>query len=241
MRTKAASQQHRATHQRVAEGDAPRAHPDQARPLGLGEVDQRGAQQGDRAREHAQLGAVIEGRHQQARAGSTGKRRDPVTEAGQHPVRHRLRRIEGEGQRDESAPALLGGEHTGQLDQRQRAALGLGDELLTHCQRQVPRLLGEELLGGLGVQLPQPQLGQPSRGEGPVALPRGEQDCDRLVMQAACGEQQRVGRLAVQPLRVIHQAHHRARRRQLHEQAERRQPDEETVSTRHAAEAERTA
>src|SRR5690606_40743171 len=64
--------------------------------------------------------------------------------------------------------------------------------------RQRPGVLGEQPARGLGLQVAESQLRQVTGGE-PFAGAGGEQHGDGLGAQAARGEQQRVGRLAVQP------------------------------------------
>lgn len=212
---------------------------DQSGPLGGREVVEACAERLQRGGQGTQLAAVVEGGHEQADPGGLGKRLDAVTEPGEDPVEHRRRRAERIRHRRVAAQALLGGEHRGQLHQRQRVALRLGDELVAYGRGQVRRVIGDDPSGRLGLEPPQPQLRQAAAGEVRLGLPGREHHGHALGVEPPGSEQQRVGRLAVQPVRVVDQAHQRRGRRHLDEQAQRREPDQEPVPAVGATQPER--
>ena len=110
---------------------------------------------------------------------------------------------------------LAGGQSGAELDQRQRVAAGLGDEPVLNAL--VHRTLGHrrQQLAGRGRgqpldrQLVQAVEGQPPSGR----LPDGE-------------EGQHLGRLLVQPLCVVHDAHQGDRGRGVGQQRQDRQADQ---------------
>ena len=84
---------------------------------------------------------------------------------------------------------------------------------------------------GVGVAQPgEPQLGQPVRVELPrVALARPDEHRDRIGLQAPGDEHERLGRRAVEPVRVVDDAQQRLRVGRRREQARDRHRDEEAV------------
>jgi hypothetical protein len=75
----------------------------------------------------------------------------------------------------------------------------------------------------------EPQLRQAGELVDLARLANGEHDGDPLGQHAAPDERERLGRGAIQPLRVLDQAHQRARLRDFGEQAQGRQRDEKAV------------
>jgi hypothetical protein len=123
--------------------------------------------------------------------------------------------------------ALVLGQHTGQLEQGERIAAGGADELLAHDRGQ----RAVEQGGGVGIaQSGEPQLRQPMRVELPcIVLARCDEHRNRIGLQTPRHEDERVGRRAVQPVRVVDHAQQRLRVRGRREQAEDGHRDDEAV------------
>jgi hypothetical protein len=121
-------------------------------------------------------------------------------------------------------------DHRRQLPQRERVAAGVGDELIPERGRQRHSAVVEHRGGAVRVQARQVHLRDAGRGEGSRVVARGEEDHDALPVQPARGEQQRVGRRAVEPLRVVHEAEHRCLLGRLGEQRQHSGTDHEPVA-----------
>ena len=123
---------------------------------------------------------------------------------------------------------LAGGQSGAELDQRQRVAAGLGDEPVLNAL--VHRTLGHrrQQLAGRGRgqpldrQLVQAVEGQPPSGR----LPDGEEEGQRIRLRPTGDEGQHLGRLPVQPLCVVHDAHQGDRGRGVGQQRQDRQADQ---------------
>ena len=156
-------------------------------------------------RDDSEVSGVVSGRHEQQRLhfdrqSAAAVEEDPLNLVGQL----QLRRYRG------GSVELGDGQRRGQLDQREGVAAGLSQQRLRH-------LLGKRRSDALGEEQPRrrcSQTGQHQRrypvgGEGPdVAVAGGEDQRDRVGLQAARCEQQRIGRGGVQPVRVVHHTQH---------------------------------
>jgi hypothetical protein len=118
-----------------------------------------------------------------------------------------------------------------QLQQGQRIAPGLGEHVRPQVGRYRVRSLGQQPVRGVIVQAGEAQFRQAGGEElGRVLVPRGEDHGDRLRVQPTGGEQQRMRRTVVQPVRVVDQAQQRPVLGQLRQQGQHRQSDQEPVA-----------
>ncbi len=131
----------------------------------------------------------------------------------------------------EPASQLLRGQPAWQLQQRQRVAARLGDELIADplVQRAGQRRAQQRPR----IVVPQPpdhQLRQPRQITG--RDPGREHQPDRLRPQPPRDERQNLRRGMIEPLLVIDQAHQRPGRSHLRQQAQHRQADQKPVRHR---------
>jgi hypothetical protein len=129
-----------------------------------------------------------------------------------------------------------------QLQQRQRVAARFGDDAVPHpfVELDVDRGLEQRARIGLA-QAPHRHVRQ-ARQLGLVAdLADREDEGDRLGIEAAGDERQRLRRRAVEPLRVVHDAQQRLVACRLGAQAEHGEPHEQAIRRVAGAEAERGA
>ena len=126
-----------------------------------------------------------------------------------------------------------------QLEQRERVAVALCDDLVANACVQGARHVGQQQRAGITIaEWSNRQDRQP--GENVIAgpRPRGAHDRDRLSEQAAGNEPQDLRRGVVEPLRVVDDARQRLLVGDLSEQRQRGQPDQEPVGRRAGAAAE---
>ena len=97
---------------------------------------------------------------------------------------------------------------------------------------QIRGVDGQQVGGGLPVQPGQPQFGQAGRGEiRGVDVSRREDDRHTLGLETASGEQQRLRRGPIQPVRVVDQAQQGLFFGQVSEHGEHCQADHEAIVT----------
>ena len=154
------------------------------------------------AQQRPHLAAVVGRREQEHPSRVVGQRRH----AGHEGLLDALVERQVEPQRG-AAGQLVVGEGGGQLEQGERVAARDADELLAHDRGQGAV---EERRRFGAAQPREPQLGQPRRLEMPrVALARADEHADRIGLQAAGDEDERVGRRPVEPVRVVDDAQQR--------------------------------
>ncbi|GAA3316364.1 hypothetical protein GCM10020219_035120 [Nonomuraea dietziae] len=122
-------------------------------------------------------------------------------------------------------PPRLAAPGRGELDQRERVAPRLGDDLLAQDRRDLE--LGQQAGRAPAVEPGGAQLGQAWRGE--AVLPRGEDHRHALGGQPSRREQQGLGAGVVEPLGVVDQAQHGTLLRQVGQEGEDGEPGEEAV------------
>ena len=158
---------------------------------------------------------------------------EPPPEALLDPARQRHRAGEPEPARE------LSGRHPPrQLQQGQRVAACLGDDLVTDPRIQRPgehRLQQRARIGLLKT------LDQELRQSRQIIARRAcrEDQADGLRLQPPCNECQDLRRGAIEPLLVIHQADHRLLLSRLGQQAQDSQGNEEAIRRRPGTDAER--
>ena len=117
-----------------------------------------------------------------------------------------------------------------QLEQRERVAVALGDDLL--ADRGVQRAVHVVQQQRARIAVAEPadrQLGEPGEDVVADARPRGAHERDPLGEQAAGDEAEDLRRGVVEPLRVVDDADERLLLGDLGEQRQRREPDQEAV------------
>ena len=209
-------------------------HAHQPRRLGRLEVAPVGPQQGRRAEHGAQVAGLVGGRDAQDRAGAVVQALGPLEERPLHLARQRQvlgqRRVPGQ---------LVPPEGGGELHQRERVASGQRDQPLGDVRGQVELLTVEQGARGRAVETLERELGHAGRLQTPrLALARRQQHRHRLAVQAPGGEAERLGRGAVQPLRVLHQHQQGLLLGEVGQQSERSQADQEAVLDRLLAQPE---
>ena len=178
------------------------------------------------------------GSSQQEQApGRLGQRRDPAQEALFDPARQRPRA----GQ-PEPACQLRRCHPVGQLEQRQRVAVGLGDDPVADPLVQpAGDDRGQQRPRIVVVQPGQVQPGQPGQVTRRCGITRAEYQRDRFGVHPAGDERQDPGRGLVQPLRVIDQVQQRPVGGHLRQQPQHRQSDQEAIRRAARPQAERDA
>ena len=139
------------------------------------------------------------------------------------------------GQRRSSAE-LLRGQRAGAFDDGEGVATALGDDLRRHVRvdRSVDRAL-KEFVRVLGRQAGDLKTRQRLQARVRFRrLPHREQHPDPVGQQPANHEVQDVGRLVVQPLRVVDHAQHRPHLGHMGEQRQHGQADQERIGRRPA-------
>ena len=170
-------------------------------------------------------------------AGRLGRRgqQQPLRLGLQRPELPEKAGLDAAGQRPrvgqpETARQLGPAQPPGQLQQRQRVAAGLGDDPVADLGVQPPADRRGQQRARVGI--PQPGNGQPGQAGQLIVVvrrARGEDHGDRLGQQPAGRERQALHRGLVEPLRVIDQAGQRLVLRRGGQQAQHRQPDQETI------------
>jgi hypothetical protein len=128
---------------------------------------------------------------------------------------------------------------TRQLKERERVPVRLGQDALAHPVIHAARDDGvEHSHGGLSREPAYGQLGKSGKCH-PGSLAYREHHCELLSPQAPRDERQHLGRLRVQPLRVVDQAQQRPLLGQLAQQVQHGQPNHEWVRPRPRLQAER--
>jgi hypothetical protein len=208
--------------QRMAEAHARAVGDQQARVLDRVERVGGHAEVLRRAQQRPHVAAVVDRCEQQQLPGVSGERFDVGHERSLDALAER--QVEAQP----CAPAeLVIGEYQRQLEQGERVSPGSADEILTHPRGQ----RAVEQGAGVGVaQSGKPQLGQPVRVElAGIVLARCDEHCDRIGVQTPRHEHERVGRRAVEPVRVVDHAQQRLRVCGRGEQAQDGHRDEEAV------------
>ena len=127
-----------------------------------------------------------------------------------------------------------------QLQQRERVAVGLGDQPVAHPVIQPAGNAGRQQLPRVGVgERPDGQLRQVGQRALLLGRADGEDHRDPLRQQAPPDERQRLGGGLVEPLRVIEYADQRSVLGDLGQQAERRQRHEKALRRRAVLQTER--
>ena len=216
----------RGPNQRVVQRDQVTVDTKQPRALHLVQRSVIGAEPVGGVAHHGEAGRVVGGGGEKEPLPRVRQLAVPIEERPLHATsqgkRHRKRGLTGQ---------LLGREQPGQLDQRQRVAAGLGDQLVAYCgvDLDVPGA------GPCGQQRGSIRPGHTAEAERRdvrrlevtrAALARGEQQCHALVLQTARGEQQRPGRRVVEPLSIVDDRQHRRLLGGLGEQGQRTQVGE---------------
>ena len=139
-----------------------------------------------------------------------------------------MRSLSGRSRRSGARPVRSSSvSAAGKLEQGERIAAGGADEVLAHDRGQ--RAV-EQRSGVGGAQPGEPQLGQPMGIELPrIAVARPDEHRDRIGLQSPRDEHERLGRRAVEPVRVVDDAQQRLRVGGRREQAQDRHRDEEAV------------
>lgn len=211
--------------QGMPEGHGPRVDQDQSRSLRRVQILKEVSEAGRGPQHHIQVAGVL----------GRGHRQQPLRRLGQHPDLAEEGILDPAGERQRRT---VGRRRGGQFDQRERVASRLGQQAVTDggidgdagaCGGVQQRRRGGD------VQPLHRQLRYSRRGE---RLTCGEDQYDAFGVQPPRGEQQRVGRGPVQPLRVVHQHQQRAVLGQLRQQGEHRQADQQPVARLHGGEAE---
>jgi hypothetical protein len=223
-------------HKRVVESHA-RTELDQPGRLCRGRSTGPDPEPLDRTPQHGHVADRLDRCREEELPGLGGKRLDPSEEPLFHAAgqRHRVRESEAEGQLGRCPPA-------GQLQQRQRVAARLGDELVEHCrvERAVERR-PQQRTGIRVVQAGDDQFRElAERLVGPDR-PGREHQCDRLGQQPPGHEGERVRGGLVEPLGVIDEADQGLLLGDVGQQAQDGQTDQEAVRRVAVLQAERGA
>jgi hypothetical protein len=215
----------RRAHQRVAERHRA-VQSDQPAALGLGEVRAIEAEALGRQLDGGEVAGLVGGGEQQQPPGRLGQAGDAGAERLFHSRAHGRRAEDrlGTGQ-------LVLAQRGRQLEQRERIAARRRHEARQDVGRRHPvEPIGEESVGVVVAERLQGELGDAGRREGPeVPLAHGHDHGDRLSLESARGEHERLGRGTIQPLRVVDAAEQRTLLAGLGEQAEQAERDEEAV------------
>jgi hypothetical protein len=124
---------------------------------------------------------------------------------------------------------LVGGQRGRQLVQRERVAAGGAHQRVAHGGGQLAVLI-EQGDGVALVEADEGELGQARRLEAPrLALARGDEQGDGIGLQAPGDEHERLGRGAVEPVRVVDHAQQRLVVGDRGQDAEQRDRDEEAI------------
>ena len=130
----------------------------------------------------------------------------------------------------ESARQLGRRQAAGQLHQRERIAARLGDDPVPDPLVEYSRQRRGKQRARIAVCDPfDDQLRQTGELTGVVGLADGEHHRDPLGEQAPCHERQRLRGRAIEPLRVVDEAHQRTRLGRIGQQTQCRQGDQEVV------------
>ncbi len=167
--------------QRVPERERLPSLPDQPGPLGRREVGGVRAERLSGAQHQARLAHIVGRGDQQQQPGSVGQPGRLAAERREQPA----------GQRELTGISGGGGRSGGELDQRQRIALRLGQDPVAQRRCQVGGLGVEERRRRFRRQPGEPQLGQALRGEPALAVPGRHDQRDAVLAEPARGERQR--------------------------------------------------
>ena len=194
---------HGGADERMAELDAAVRDDHETGGLGLLERRDLDAERRCRLGEQAELGVRGRGRDEQRAPCHLGQPRDATREGALDGGRDR------EGPFDQARGHALG--LACELDQRERIAPGRPEQpLRAACGHRVVPLVREQRLGGAEVETGQCELGQIGAGERRgLARAHADDDRDGVGEQPARGEQDRLGRRLVEPVRVVHEHAHR--------------------------------
>ena len=190
------------------------------------QVGQVGPERPRGPQDHREIAAVLGGRHQQQRPDGLRQLLDLPLVRRLDPAR-RCAGTDAQGERAGLVEVRFGGDRRRKLQQGERIAGRFVQDPVPHRRRQ--RRVRQQGARRRSVQSVQAQLRQARRVEVVRIVPGGEQCHDRLRVQPAGGERQRPGGGLVDPLRVVHQAQHRAVLGQVGQQSEHRQPDQERI------------
>jgi hypothetical protein len=149
--------------------------------------------------------------------------------------------LEPAGERDNGRdPESSGQLGAGQLEQRQRVPARLGKDLLLHAlvDRHVQRRRQQRSRVGIRKPLDR-QHGEPGARLVIVACTDRDDDADRLRHQAPGREAQRLRRLPIEPLAIVHHAQQRLVRGRLGQKTEYCEPDEQAIRRRPGLQPER--
>lgn len=213
--------------QRVAEGELP-VDADEPDPLRRFDGVRADTQPPRGGQDDGQVAGALRGRHQQQGSGGFGEGLDLGLEGLLHPAGER-ERTQMVGQRGDVTGPLFQGERRGQLDERQRVTLALGQDAVPDVRRQRATGIVQQGRRGLRGEAAEPDLGKTGRPEPVAAVPYRQDQRHPLRLQAPRGEQQGVGRGAVQPLGVVDQAQQGSVAGELGQQGQGAETDQEAV------------
>ena len=213
----------------MAQRDAQALDPDEPGRLQLVERVRIGACLDRRQRDRRTVLRVVGGDEERERL----RVHPEAADGGQEHALDLLADRERVGQRL-AARELLGGQDARQLEERERVAAGRRHEPVADRGRD---RLAQELGGGTGVEAAHEELRQPTRHH---PLARREHERDAAGLQAPPGEDDRVGRRAIEPLGVVDDAEHAAVLRREAEQPVGRERDQEAILHAPGSQAERT-
>ena len=225
-------------HERVPEPQLRTPDPDQPGSFSHFQSLSAGAERRRRRADRRDLaGAVCRGDQQQGLSFG-GQPTGSIEERPLHPGRERKR-----VRKPRLAGQLVDRQHSGQFDQRQRAAARLRHQRSTDLSaHRLACPLGEQSTRGRRIEAAQDQLGKPIAVKCAYVTLAGTEDERHPVGQQPSGdEQQRLSRRRVQPLSVIHDGDDRAFLRGLAQQAQRRDEDDKPVRDGALLLAERSA
>jgi hypothetical protein len=144
------------------------------------------------------------------------------------------------GQQSEPARQLGRGQSARQLEERERIAPGLSNDPVANLFVQTPGDPRREQRARILVAQPlDHELGQPAELLHVARLANREHHRDRLGLEATCDERQRLGGFAIEPLHVVDHAHERPATGSVGQQAERSEPEQETIRSRTLGQPER--
>ena len=123
------------------------------------------------------------------------------------------------------------GQDQPELDQREGVSSAERNQTLDFRWDELRGMLCDEPPCLLAAQASKSQVGNARSGETWVCVPHREEDEDAFALDTTCGECQRLGRLVVEPMRVVYHTEDRLLLSRQREQPQRCSTDGEAIDT----------